>query len=46
MTGRLLLFWDYDTQWGADRSRSGNGPKAWGEDEFVNTERLLPLLAE
>lgn len=44
--GRVLLFWDYDTQWGADRSRSGGGQKAWGADEFVNTERLLPLLDE
>lgn len=44
--GRVLLFWDYDTQWGADRSRSGGGPRAWGAAEFSNTERLLPLLDE
>jgi hypothetical protein len=43
--GRLLLFWDYDTQWGADRSRSGGGAKNWGHLEFENTERLLDLHA-
>ena len=42
---KLLLFWDYDTQWGADRSRSGGGPKAWGPLEFENTDRLLDLHA-
>jgi hypothetical protein len=42
---RLLFFWDYDTQWGADRSRSGSGPKAWGPLEFENTEHLLELHA-
>ncbi len=40
---QLLIFWDYDTQWGADRSRSGSGPKGWGPLEFSNTERLLEL---
>lgn len=40
---RLLLFWDYDTQWGADRSRGPGGPKDWGRLEFENTERLLEL---
>ncbi|MCX6588709.1 MAG: polysaccharide deacetylase family protein [Acidobacteria bacterium] len=40
----MVLFWDYDTQWGADRSRSGEGPKAWGPEEFTNTERLLTML--
>lgn len=40
-----LLFWDYDTQWGADRSRSSGGPKNWGHLEFENTERLLDLHA-
>ncbi len=44
LPGRLLLFWDYDTQWGADRSRSGGGQKEWGPDEFVNTDRLLTML--
>jgi peptidoglycan/xylan/chitin deacetylase (PgdA/CDA1 family) len=43
--GTLLLFWDYDTQWGGDRSRSGGGPKDWGPLEFTNTERLLELHA-
>lgn len=44
--GGLLLYWDYDTQWGGDRSRSGGGPKAWGALEFDCTERLLELLDE
>ncbi len=43
---RLLLFWDYDTQWGADRSRTAGGPKDWGSLEFENTERLLSLHAK
>jgi peptidoglycan/xylan/chitin deacetylase (PgdA/CDA1 family) len=43
---RLLLFWDYDTQWGADRSRVPGGPKAWGPLEFENTGPLLDLLAK
>jgi len=43
---KLLFFWDYDTQWGADRSRSAGGPKKWGPLEFENTERLLELHAE
>jgi len=43
---RLLLFWDYDTQWGADRSRAPGRPKTWGQAEFANTERLLELHAE
>lgn len=42
---RLLLFWDYDTQWGADRSRMPGGPKTWGPLEFENTERLLEIHA-
>jgi hypothetical protein len=42
----LLFFWDYDTQWGADRSRLPGGPKAWGFLEFENTDRLLELHAE
>jgi hypothetical protein len=42
----LLFFWDYDTQWGADRSRSPGGPKSWGHLEFENTVRLLELHAE
>lgn len=41
--GRVMIFWDYDTQWGADRSRSGRKP--WGMAEFVNTDRIMDLLA-
>ncbi len=44
--GVLLLFWDYDTQWGGDRSRSGGGPKPWGALEFENTDRLLEIHRE
>lgn len=43
---KLLLFWDYDTQWGADRSRAGRGPRGYGHLEFENTEVLLDLHAE
>lgn len=39
----VMLFWDYDTQWGGDRSRSAGGPKNWGHLEFLNTERLLEM---
>jgi hypothetical protein len=39
----LCFFWDYDTQWGGDRSRGPGGPKNWGHLEFENTERLLEL---
>jgi hypothetical protein len=42
---RLLVFWDYDTQWGADRSRLGAGPQAWGPLEFEATDRLLDIHA-
>jgi peptidoglycan/xylan/chitin deacetylase (PgdA/CDA1 family) len=42
----LLFFWDYDTQWGADRSRNPAGDRSWGALEFENTERLLELHAE
>ena len=42
----LLFFWDYDTQWGGDRSRLPGGPKSWGALEFSNTERLLELHGE
>lgn len=41
MTGKLIFFWDFDTQWGGDVSRSGTGPKNWGMADFTNTERLL-----
>jgi peptidoglycan/xylan/chitin deacetylase (PgdA/CDA1 family) len=43
--GRLMLFWDYDTQWGADRARQ-SGPQQWGPAEFENSEHLLELLFE
>lgn len=41
MIGKLIFFWDFDTQWGGDVSRSGTGPKNWGMADFTNTERLL-----
>lgn len=43
---QLLIFWDYDTQWGADRSRMPGGAKTWGLLEFANTDRLLEFHAE
>jgi len=43
MTGKLLFFWDFDAQWGAERSRSFGGVKKWGFEEFVNTEQLLEI---
>jgi peptidoglycan/xylan/chitin deacetylase (PgdA/CDA1 family) len=45
--GACLVFWDYDTQWGIDRSRAPE-PSApdLGILEFENTERLLELHAE
>lgn len=39
-----MLFWDYDTQWGGDRSRL-NGPQDLGDREQKNTDRILDLLA-
>jgi peptidoglycan/xylan/chitin deacetylase (PgdA/CDA1 family) len=39
----VLLFWDYDTQWAGDVSRSGKGPQDWA-NEFENTERLLEMM--
>ena len=44
--GTLLFFWDYDTQWGAERSRGPGGAKGWGSLEFPNTDELLDLHAE
>jgi hypothetical protein len=44
--GTVLFFWDYDTQWGADRSRIPGRSRTWGHLEFENTERLLALHAE
>ncbi|HXH25935.1 MAG TPA: polysaccharide deacetylase family protein [Vicinamibacterales bacterium] len=43
---QVLLFWDYDTQWGADRSRLPGGPKRWGWLEGPYTDRLLEIHAE
>jgi hypothetical protein len=40
---RLVLFWDYDGPWGAERSRLPGGPKAWGALEASCTDRLLEL---
>jgi hypothetical protein len=45
MSGAVVCFYDYDTQWGADRSRSPGGPKKWGHRDFENTERILELHA-
>ena len=42
----LLFFWDYDTQWGADRSRNPASSRSWGALDFQNSERLLELHAE
>lgn len=44
-TAKIFFFWDYDTQWGADRSRTAGGTKNWGPLEFPNTDRLLELHA-
>ncbi len=41
----LLMFWDYDTQWGGDRSRGGQGVRHYGHAEFENTEKLLEMHA-
>jgi peptidoglycan/xylan/chitin deacetylase (PgdA/CDA1 family) len=41
----LLVFWDYDTQWGCDRSRLSEKRAPWGHLEFEHTERLLELHA-
>lgn len=46
MNGKLILFWDFDAEWGAERSRSGGGPKPWGALEFSCTERLLWVLEQ
>jgi GT2 family glycosyltransferase len=41
---RLMFFWDYDTQWGADRSRMQRA-RDWGHLEFPGTDELLELHA-
>ena len=42
---RLLFFWDYDTQWGADRSRLPRA-KDWGHLEFPCTDEILDVHRE
>jgi hypothetical protein len=42
----ITLFWDYDTQWGGDRSRSTWGPRKYGHLDFENTDLLLEMLGE
>ena len=47
-SARLLMFWDYDTEWGcdADRARGLRLAADRGELEFRHTERLLELHAD
>lgn len=41
--GILVIYWDYDSQVGSDRSLTG--PKEWGGyEEYIQTERLLEIL--
>ena len=40
--GRLLLYWDYELQAGADSSRVGK--REWGSEDYHQTEKLLDLL--
>ncbi len=44
--GKLFIFWDFDAQWGAVRSRAPGGAKSWGPLDFENTERLLEIHAQ
>ena len=46
--GRLLLFWDYDTQWGTDADQRRGLPVAadLGAADFPCTDELLDLHAE
>ena len=41
--GRLVVFWDYDTQWGADADAARGLLPAPGALEFECTDRLLAL---
>lgn len=43
--GRVVVFWDYDTQWGADadRDRRAQAASGRGHLEFAATDRLLEL---
>ncbi len=43
-SAKFIVFWDYDTQWGADRSWYPR-VRDWGYLEFEYTERLLELHA-
>ena len=43
---RLLIFWDYDSHWGAERSRLPGGPKDWAKLEEPCTDRLLEVHAQ
>lgn len=43
--GRLVVYWDYDTQWGADADRRRGLPPAPGALEFAGAARLLELHA-
>ncbi|HEY9428995.1 MAG TPA: polysaccharide deacetylase family protein [Gemmatimonadaceae bacterium] len=43
---KVIFFWDYDTQWGADRSRNPNRKPDWGALEFPNTDLILDAHAE
>lgn len=42
----VMFFWDYDTQWGADRSRNPHRLPDWGPLEFPNTELVLEAHAK
>lgn len=46
--GRIMMFWDYDTQWGVDADHRRGLPAHAdnGHLEFAHTERLLELHAE
>lgn len=41
--GKLILYWDYDTQWAADRTRQRKSAASWGQLDFENTDRLLEI---
>lgn len=41
MTGRLIMFWDYELQKGLDKSMSGI--KKTGHDEYRQTEKILDI---
>lgn len=43
---KVIVFWDYDTQWGADRSRNTQRAPNWGALEFPNTDLILETHAE